>query len=220
MRKVILALGLALLSCLPLACVPGPADEGNVTELTYTAPFEVGIEVGANLPGTGIRYEGSDEEGARVLIDGQTALKRKGDSLDWKGSPVADVDLNLSLRVLWFTADTLRVAGTAKVTVHNPVVQAASIPEAVNLTVANAPVTYSIARDHFIPGTLIQYLGKEELGAKLGGVEGYPYRKTADSILWTGKLKGNVYLRMTLRVVYFTDDVLSTGGLATLFIVP
>ncbi|TEU09640.1 MAG: hypothetical protein E3J25_10035, partial [Anaerolineales bacterium] len=89
----LVVLGL-LLSFLP-ACQRKPP--GGPWELLYIAPFETGIEKGSDLPGTGIRYVGLSDKGADILIDDQAAFKQKGDSLDWKGNPVGNVDLDLSL---------------------------------------------------------------------------------------------------------------------------
>ena len=100
---ILVVLGL-LLSLLP-ACQRKP--QGGPLELIYNAPFEAGIEKGSILPGTGVHYVGLSDKGAEVLIDDQTASKQKGDSLGWKGSPGQNVDLDLSLRVLWFTEQTL-----------------------------------------------------------------------------------------------------------------
>jgi len=110
MKKKIItlaALGLLLIS-LP-ACQR--QSEGGPLELIYTAPFETGIERDSSLPGTGIRYLGSSDKGAEILIDDQPAFKQKGDSLGWKGDSMENVHLDLSLRVLWATEETLYVAG-------------------------------------------------------------------------------------------------------------
>ena len=81
-------------------------------------------------------------------------------------------------------------------------------------------MAYNVARGKYIPGTLVKYLGKEKEGAHLEGVEGHPYRKIADSIVWEGKLRENVYLRLNLRVLFITEDTLRVGGMATIWIAP
>ncbi|HIC93787.1 MAG TPA: hypothetical protein EYP09_06010 [Anaerolineae bacterium] len=207
---------IALLFCLPIACWPGPPP----SELTYFAPYEVAIEAGSDLPGTGIRYVGLSDRRAELLIDGRRTLKQKGDSLDWEGSPAEGTSVDLSLRILWYTAEKLHVAGTAKVRVSNPTPQVAPIPTEAATQYSNAPVAYSVARGKYIPGTLVKYLGKEKEGAHLEGVEGHPYRKIADSIVWEGKLRENVYLRLNLRVLFITEDSLRVGGMATIWIAP
>lgn len=214
--RVLVALGLLLVGV--LSCGPG-SKEGPV-ELTYTAPVEISVKAGENLPGMGIRYVGQTEKGAEVLIAGQHAFKQKGDSLDWKGEPVEGVSVDLSLRTLWFTKDTLHLVGTGKVVVRQPNPQPAFIQTDSPLKFTNAPVTYGVARNGYIPGTTIEYLGKEEEGAHLGGIDGYPYRKGADSILWEGKLKEKVYLRLNVRVLYIGENSLRVGGTADIWIAP
>ena len=213
---MLVVLGL-LLSFLP-TCQRKPP--GGPLELLYTAPFETGIEKGSDLPGTGIHYVSLSDKGAEILIDDQTAFKQKGDSLDWKGSPVENVDLDLTLRVLWFTEETLYVAGTAKATVRDPMPVVASIPTEPPVKYSNAPVTYRVEKGDSIPGTLVKYVGKTEEGIELSGVEGYPYRKLGDSIVWEGKLREKVFLQLNVRVIFIAEDFIRVAGTATLLLAP
>jgi hypothetical protein len=217
-RKTIalVALGL-LLSFLP-ACQRTPED--GPLELLYTAPFETGIEKGTDLPGTGICYLGLSDKGAEILIDDQTAFKQKGDSLDWKGTPLENVDLDLTLRVLWVTEETIYVGGTAGATVRGPTPEAASIPTEPPVRYSNAPVTYQVKKGHYIPGTLLKYVGQHEEGIELSGVEGYPYRKLGDSIVWDGKLREGVFLQLNVRVLFIVADFINVTGTATLSLTP
>jgi len=213
---VLVVLGL-LLSFLP-ACQRQP--EGGPLELIYTAPFETGIERGNDLPGTGIRYLGLSDKGAEILIDDQIAFKQKGDSLGWKGNPVGNVDLNLSLRVLWVTEETLYVAGTARATVRDPMPETVSIPTEPPVKYSNAPVTYRVEKGDYIPGTLVKYLGKAEEGIELSGVEGYPYRKLGDSVVWEGKLLAGMFLQLNVRVLFIAADFINVTGTAALLLSP
>ena len=212
----LVVLGL-LLSFLP-ACQRQP--EGGPLELIYTAPFETGIKKGSDLPGTGIRYLGLSDKGAEILIDDQTAFKQKGDSLGWKGNPVGNVDLNLSLRVLWVTEETIYVGGTARATVRDPMPEAASIPTEAPVKYSNAPVTYQVKKGDYIPGTLVKYVGKQEEGIELSGVEGYPYRKLGDSVVWEGKLLEGVFLQLNVRVLFIAEDFINVTGTAALLLSP
>ncbi len=214
--KVFIALGLLLVGV--VSC--GSRSGKGPAELTYIAPVEISVKAGENLPGTSIRYVGKSERGAEVLIAGQHAFKQKGDSLDWKGNPVEGVSVDLSLRILWFTEDTLHLVGTGEVMVRQPAPQPAFIQADWPLKFTNAPVTYGVARNEYIPGTTVEYLGKEEEGAHLGGIDGYPYRKGADSILWDGKLREKVYLRLNVRVLYIGENSLRVGGTASIWIAP
>jgi hypothetical protein len=215
-RKIFAILGLLLVGV--VSC--GPSSGKGSVELAYTAPVEVSVKAGENLPGTSIRYVGKSEKGAEVLIAGQHAFKQKGDSLDWKGDPVEGASVDFSLRILRFTEDTLHLVGTGKVVVRQPDPQPAFIQTDWPLKFTNAPVTYGVARNEYIPGTTVEYLGKEEEGAHLGGIDGYPYRKGADSILWEGKIREKVYLRLNVRVLYIGENSLRVGGMADIWIVP
>ena len=212
----LVVLGL-LLSFLP-ACQR--QSEGGPLELIYTAPFETGIERGADLPGTGIRYLGLSDKGAEILIDDQTAFKQKGDSLGWKGNPVGNVDLNLSLRVLWVTEETIYVGGTAKATVRDPMPEEVPIPTEPPVKYSSAPVTYRVKKGDYIPGTLVKYVGKNEEGIELSGVEGYPYRKLGDSVVWEGKLLEGAFLQLNVRVLFIASDFINVTGTAALLLAP
>ena len=217
-RKTTVLFVLVLLVSLLPACqrkLPG-----GPLELLYTAPFETGIERDSNLPGTGIRYVGLSDKGAEILIDDQVAFKQKGDSLDWKGSLVQNADLDLSLRVLWFTEDKLYVGGTAEVAVRDPTPVASSVPTQAPIKYSNAPVTYHVNKGHYIPGTLVKYVGKTEEGIELEGVEGYPYRKFGDSIVWEGKLREHVFIELNVRVLLITEDPITVAGTASVILTP
>jgi hypothetical protein len=190
-------------------------------ELIYTAPFETGIERDSSLPGTGLRYLRLSDKGGEILIDDQIAFKQKGDSLDWSGNPVENVDLNLSLRVLWLTEQTMHVGGTAKLTVRAPSPKEVPVPSEPPVTYSSAPVTYKVRKGGFIPGTLVKYVGKNgDEGIELSGVEGYPYRKIGDSVLWDGKLRDRVYLQLNVRVLFITADFINVTGTASLALTP
>lgn len=204
-----------LLLLLSSACRP----EEPSLELVYLAPYKAGIEVGTELPGAPIRYVGPSERGAEVVVAGQRTFKQKGDSLDWHGSPSENVTLDLALRVLWFDEEALHVLGRARVAVLDPEPEAAPIQTDSPMKY-DAPVVYSVSRGGSIPGTRVEYLGRAEEGAKLGGIDGYPYRKLADSILWEGKLREGVFLRLNVRVLFITEDSLRVGGVATIWIAP
>ena len=189
-------------------------------ELTYMAPFEVGITAGNFLPGTDLQYAGLADGIAEVYIKGQRALKQKADSLSWEGQVREGVSLDLDLRVLWFDESTLHVGGTAKVTVKEARVQAATLPGTTALTFGNAPVAYTLKKGDTIPGTLLTFKGKADEGAELGGTDDYPYRKVGDSIVWAGTIKENVWLELDVRVGVYTGQSLTVAGLASVWIEP
>ncbi|MEA3459465.1 MAG: hypothetical protein U9R11_02120 [Chloroflexota bacterium] len=205
-----------LLTLMVAGCKPGVS--GLVSELSYLAPLEKRIPAGEELPGVPIRYVGLSDKGAEVLIAGERAFKQKGDSLDWHGSPAEGVELALSLRALWYTEETLYMGGTTKMIVYEPDPRPG--PITTSPMEYHAPVVYVLSQGDCIPGTTIEYLGKTEKGAKLGGVEGYSYRKLGDSIVWEGQLRDNVFLRLNVRSLFIAEDSLNVGGTATIWVVP
>ena len=211
-KETIVTLSLIVLLVLS-GCSTGP-----VSTLTYSGPTEQTVPMGQTLDGSDIRYVAYSDEGAEVTIGGQRAIKKTGDSLDWKGSPVAGVDVALALRVLSANSQRLMTVGTVKLTVRDVAPVAAPFPDK-PLYSYQVAVTYNVRRGATIPGTLISYEGKTDEGAKLGGVSGYPYRKLGDSIGWEGRLRENAYLDMTVRVIAYTDDFIQVGGLATVGLV-
>jgi hypothetical protein len=192
---------------------PGQTD----TRLTYQLPTTLTVPVGQAVPGTDIVYESLADQGAYLRIQGQRALKRAGDSVSWKGAPIEGVSVNLALRVLSFSPTELRLVGTVKIVVEGTQPTAGVIHTTSPLHFSG-PVAYGVGQGARIPGTTVTYEGQTEDGAKLGGVEEYPFRKTGDSILWEGSLRSNVYIRLELRAVQFDDRGLRVAGLATLWL--
>lgn len=214
-NRALLCIGLVLAMVVVVGCLRKPG-RGSST-LTYRLPTKLTVAVGSSIPGTDIRYEGMTKDGARVIIEGQPALKRSGDSLDWSGSPLDGVEVDLKLRVAWVTEDELHLLGTAKVVIQEasprtePIVTSSPIKYV-------GPVAYSVGKEAAIPGSPLTYEGETAEGARLGGMEEYPYRKTGDSILWEGTLRDHVYARLDVRVVQFDNKGLRVGGLVTLWI--
>ncbi len=197
------------------------SSKSSSGELSYTtALFEIGIPAGSTLPGTEVQYRGMTDGRAEVYIEGKRALKQKADSLSWEGQVREGVSLDLDLRVLTFNESTLRVGGIAKATVTGAGIQAATPPQESSLMFDKVTVAYTVKEEETIPGTLLIYKGKTDEGAELGGTDDYPYRKVGDSIVWTGSIKDNVWLRLDLRVTLFTEKSLTVTGLASLWIEP
>ena len=213
LKKLALA---SLIMGLSLAgCLRGPGE--NPTQLTYNLPTTVTIGIGEALPGTDIVYQSSSDQGPYLLIQGQRALKRIGDSVNWKGTPLPGVSVDLKLRVLWHSEQELRLGGTAKVVIKNIQPRPAAISTS-SAQSYSGPVAYGLAKGATIPGSNLTYEGETDDGAKLGGIEGYPYRETGDSIFWEGKLRDDVNIRLDLRVVQFDEKGLRVGGLATIWL--
>ncbi len=207
---LLLLLGLALAAC---------GAENWRERLSYAGPIEIGIEEGAFLPGTNIQYLGETSEGAEVLIGGQKATKQIGDSLKWEGAMAPGVTVDLSLRIVFVTQDKLQTAGTVRVTIEGPqpVEQAADTSAPVHYVL---PVVYRIDQGAAIPGTTITYVGQEPEGARLGNIDGYPYRRVGDSILWEGKEVAGVWLDLVVRTAFSTESRLDVIGTADVWIRP
>lgn len=215
-KRAALTIGVLLIAVALSGCLShsGP----NADKLSYNLPTTLSIERGAALYGTNIVYESFSEDGVWLVIDGQRALKRKGDSVSWAGSFRPETETELDLRVIWTTEEKVDLAGTAKVTVNNVVPQKRGIATTSPITFSG-PVAYGVAKDSFIPGTTLSYVGATEQGAQLAGLDAdYPYRQIGDSILWEGTLRDGVYLRAELRTVQFDNNGLRLAGISTLWL--
>jgi hypothetical protein len=185
--------------------------------LSYSLPTTITVAKGKTLPGTDIIYEGMGNDTANMLIKGQRALKRKGDSLDWSGTQADGVAVKLTLRVAWFSEQEVNLVGVAKITVDGANPQAGAIPTTSSVKYAG-PVAYSVNAGQRIPGATVTYVGHGDEGAQLGGIQDYPYRKAGDSVVWEGTLRPGVFIRLELRVAQYDDKALRLAGLATLWI--
>jgi hypothetical protein len=210
-RWVPLLIACVVLSACTLKAVKQPA------RITYNLPTKLTVKVGERLPGTDIQYESLAEKGAYLRINGQSALKRRGDSVAWQGEPLPGVSVDLSLRVAWYTEEQLYLVGMAKIVVNQ--IQPHEMPAMASAPIKyTGPVVYSVGKGVSIPGSTITFQERTEEGAKLGGISGYAYRKGGDSILWEGSLRDRVYVRLDLRVLQFDDQVLRVGGIVTVWI--
>ncbi len=213
LRRGVVLLGLVAL--LMTGCLGRQAEEPTTYE--YSLPTTITVSVEETVPGTDIVYQGRTDRGARVVIGGLEADKRVGDSLDWNGSPIDGVTVDLTLRVVRYTTHSLTLVGTARVVVEDAQPRVASI-------VTTSPVKYSgvvaygVEVDSVIPGSVVRYVGSTEQGAELGGIEGYPYRKVGDSINWEGMLRDDVHISLEVRVVQFNENGMRVAGIVTLWL--
>ncbi len=212
-------LKLTALALIFLLAIGGCTGGGSGNELKYAGPTEKTLHKGETLPGTNIKVLELSKDGVDLEIEGQKAHKLKGDSVDWDGKPADGVEMSLRQRVAWVSDDALHLAGTVSLTISgvspSPGKWDGNFPIEYSL-----PVAYVVKKGDRIPGTTISYKGKTEKGAELSGVEGYPYRKAADSISWSGKLRNNTCLKLTLRVGFYDSGHLQLVGLAKIGIRP
>jgi hypothetical protein len=78
----------------------------------------------------------------------------------------------------------------------------------------SAPVTYTLKKDEFIPGSRITYTGSTANGAQFLGLEGYPYRKQLDSLQSLNRLNPKAFLQLDLRIVSYSETSIVLGGTA------
>jgi hypothetical protein len=211
MRKIVLLV-------LTLFLLTGCETEW-INRLPYAGPIEVSVDRDQYLPGTDIQYLGETEKGAEVSIAGQRAVKKMGDSLDWRGDMVPGVAVDQTMRVALITTEALHSIGTVRVIVTNPTVEPGPVNQSAPVHY-KLPVGYHVETGRTIPGTPISYVAKTEAGAELANIEGYPYRKIGDSITWQGKLREGLWLELDLRAVLITDAQLDVVGTADLWIAP
>jgi hypothetical protein len=196
----------------------------NIPAYTYQ------LSPGDSIPGTGLRYNDRQGDAYEVNIDGQTTLKRAGDSFYWSGVLAPGVFANFNLRLTTSMLGGMPVMGPVEIIALNPMpAEAASVPVVENtLTFSNILVDYTVPVGYTIPGTTLIYEGIEERGqggqltdfARLSGTIGYPYLAFGDSLVWTGKLLDNMYLRYNLRVTSLKEDSLRLSGTAELWVLP
>ena len=190
--------------------------QNAIGRLSYSLPTAITVAKGKAVPGTDIIYEGMGNDAVTMLIKGQRAIKRKGDSLDWSGNQADGVAVKLTLRIAWFSEQEVNLVGVAKITLDGVNPQAGAISTTSPIKYAG-PVAYSVNKDQRIPGSTVSYIGHSDEGAQLGNVQDYPYRKGGDSILWEGTLRPGVFVRLELRVAQYDDKALRLAGLATLW---
>ena len=207
---------IAVSGCNMIPSSPGSATPAPNT-LNYDAPVSLVVKLNSTMPGTPIKYVGKSATGsAQVLISNQLAPKQVGDTLDWQGVPVPNVNVKLNTRVASFDDQSITLVGTARVDIADVSIKPSGTPPTNAMMEFNAPVTYSISKNEFIPGSNIAYGGSTSDGAKFLGVDGYAYRKTLDSLQYTGRLNSKVSLKLDLRIISFSDSGVVLGGTANI----
>lgn len=205
-----------LLILLPLCVGCQPRQAENT--LLFDGAVELNIAPGEFLPGTRAQLLHVREGEAEFMIDDIRAVKKLGDSLSWKGTASEGVELNLDLRVLWIGEDAVHAGGRARLLLHDPAPAAHPISQEPG-TKYSLPLTFAVKRQAIIPGTTLVYMGQDaEKGALFAGLEGYPYRKMADSLTWEGTLRPGVLARYDLRVLFISDNEVQVGGIVHIFI--
>jgi hypothetical protein len=193
--------------------------------LNYLVPlYSLTLNPGDWVPGTQILYDGRGGDNYQLTIDGQQSSKRTADSLFWRGILAAGVSAEYTLRISpTFNSDSMLAAGPVKLVVLNAVpvvVDVTADMQTAPIHFSLIPIDYTLSVGESMVGTTIIYQGQTEQGAWLGGISGYPYRAAGDSVIWTGRLRGNVAASFNLRTVSYSADSLRLLGTAELWITP
>lgn len=100
---------------------PVPTEVANLPATTAEAYYYSGVvvaetvPVGRMIPGTTLVYAGQTDQGAAFSGTTQYPYRALGDSLIWLGQLRENVYVRYNLRVITFSADTLRLGGTAEI---------------------------------------------------------------------------------------------------------
>jgi hypothetical protein len=193
--------------------------------VSYWVPvYSANLSPGESVKGTQLTYVNRDGDVYQVTIDGLAATKRVGDSFNWRGVLAPGVIGNYNLRVSpTILGNNLLTAGQVRLFILNPIAVELANDFQVNQSIlrfSNIGVDYKIPLGGQVPGTSLTYTGFDDQGAELSGTSGYPFRSVGDSLFWTGRLRGNVVIRNSLRVVAISDEELHLLGTAELWITP
>ncbi len=234
-RQMLKMLPLALLLLFAsLACTIG-ADGGPTPTATANVPldqlvsyripvYSATLNPGETVKGSKLTYIGRDGDVYNVTIGNLPAAKRIGDSFAWKGVMAPGVIGNYNLRLSpTILSNDLLVAGSLEISILNPIpvelgndfVVSDSILQFNNIAIDNR-----VSVGEQVPGTTLIFEGATEQGANLGGTSGFPIRALGDSLIWTGRLRGNAIVRYNMRVGSLNADELRLVGTAEMWITP
>lgn len=225
-----LLLFLATMACdVPGFSTPVPTVTPNrgFEFLSFTVPapvYTISMDPGDRVPGARLEYLGKEGDIYRVRINGREAVKRLGDSFIWSGvvAPGVYGDFNLRLTTNLPGLGVLPVTGGVKITLldWNPAALEALPPLADALHFENIPVIevgFPVG-ENILASTLV-YEGVVTQGSnQFARLSGLDYAQ-GDSVVWVGRLRDNVYVRYSLRVLSFNEDHINLAGGAELWIV-
>ena len=212
---------------LPFSGIASPVPQASPTTLpdtiAYLAPaYTASLSPGESVPGTRLTYIARSGDAFEVEIDGQRAIKRRGDSFFWSGIIAPSVYANYRLRLATTIFGALPVAGPVELVVFfpQPVQAAALVEPPAGLKFSNIVLDYRVPLNERLPGTTVVYEGLEEQGlagqetrlARIGGLAGYPRLAVGDSLVWNGRLRDNVWIRYNLRALALDETSLRLVG--------
>lgn len=217
-----------MLAATTLACIipgiasdptppPNPTPEGDT--LFFSATYSTPLEPGTTIPGTRIVYVQEVADLYEFSIDGLQAYRQVGDSLTWRGVVAPGVFGDYRLRLRGDFLGRLQAEGQVDMAIFNPTpveIPPTQTPVAA-IHVEGITANYYVPQGARIPGTTLIFEGLQNDLAELSGTAGYPFFAREDSLLWSGKLRENVYIRYNLRVSSLSDDGLGLAGTAELW---
>lgn len=204
---------------------PAPFTPGDFLTYTIIPPaYTVSLNPGDHVPGAPLQYIGQEGDTYRVRIGGLEAVKRVGDSFAWAGIIAPSVYAEYNLRLTTTLLGPLPVTGGVELTILDwQPLEVAFLPdlsEAVHF--GNILVNYNVPAAETLPASTLVYSGVYTQGsqqfARFSGLSAQPYYAQGDSLVWTGQLRENVYVRYNLRVISFDEDNVLLGGTAELWL--
>lgn len=234
-RKAVLFV-LLLFTAVTLACstasIPGLGQGPDPTStpigdyLTLEVPaYTASLSAGETLDGSGIQYIGKAPDGGyRLVIAGQEVIKRVGDSLIWSGVVGPGVFATYNLRVTTSLLGELPVAGKVTLNVLYPeplaLTAVPQLPDARHF--GNIVINNAVPKGQPVPGTTLTYTGLVQQGgvdlAQISSSDQQNFLAIGDSLVWSGKIRDNVYIRYNLRIIKINENSVQVGGLADLWI--
>ncbi len=213
-----------------------PALLNEPGTVAFNGPLERRLRVGERLPGTNIQLVSVSAESVEFTIDGLRSVRVVGDSLDYDGAwlvdggaAVGETTYNVRLRIYRLGSGSVRAAGVHQLRVANaqPIEREVAIDDGAEDDVGYGtesdatvqfPFTVGAAPGEPFPGTTLGYAGEDEAGATLSGLPAgdYPYRRTGDSLRWSGTLREDVTARYNLRLLSYDATGARVGGVVTL----
>ena len=191
--------------------------------VTFEIPlYNTTLSPGEKVPATQLAYLGREGPAYKVTIDGQEALKRVGDSFQWRGIIAPGVASRYNLRISpTFSQDNMLAIGSVELNIFNPVPTQLDNPAAdssADLNFSNIKVDHQVVPGGQVPGTSFIFEEMTVDGARFSGVDGYPFRSVGDSLFWSGRLRENVVANSEMRVVSLNEERIRLIGLAELWI--
>lgn len=185
--------------------------------IAYNGPTERQIKVGERVPGTDIVLTAIQDSKAEFQIAGLHSERNLGDSLDFDGGwpGLSGTTYTLRLRIYYISNGYVRAAGVHRLVINN--IQPTQTSNAPSGFTLKFPFTASATTGGAISGTTYGYAGSDDRGGKLTGLpqSEYPYRKTGDSIEWTGQIRPDISVAYSLRMLLYSNDRAELGGVVT-----